>query len=82
MRIDGYGILTDRVTGRVLAEHDTKLCCHCGGQFQVVPGSGKTRGYCMACGDVTCGQQKCFEHAPFQRWLDSQEKPASRIFTG
>ena len=38
---------------------DCLCCCHCSKHFFVTPGSGKKRGYCMNCGQVTCGQKKC-----------------------
>ena len=36
---------------------ETRQCVHCGMHFEIVPGSGTRRGYCMACGGVTCGQK-------------------------
>ena len=53
---------------------DTKRCCHCGCHFTMVKGSGKTRGYCMECGDVTCGRSRCDSCLPFQKRLDLYEK--------
>lgn len=73
-KIAGYGIAVDRETGKTVDEHDCHQCCHCGGQFRVVPGSGKTRGFCLLCGQVTCGAQKCLEHFPFKKKLDLYEE--------
>lgn len=41
------------------AERDTLCCCHCGAHWEVVPGSGRTRGWCMKCMGVTCGREQC-----------------------
>ena len=54
-------------------EYDTRRCCHCGGHFAVVPGSGTRRGWCMSCGDVTCGAQACDACEPFESKLRRME---------
>lgn len=56
------------------AEADFLRCCHCGGQFQVAPGSGKQRGWCGRCGAVTCGGHACMDCLPVERRLDLKEK--------
>lgn len=38
---------------------DCLQCCHCAGHFFVCPGSGKKRGWCMNCSQVTCGRVAC-----------------------
>lgn len=73
-KVAGYGISIDRETGKTVDEHDSMQCCHCGHHFRVVPGSGKTRGFCMLCDGVTCGAPDCFEHFPFEKKLDLYEK--------
>lgn len=55
-------------------ERDTQQCCHCNQHFDVVPGSGKRRGYCMLCNKVTCGSPQCHEHFPFEKRMDLYEK--------
>ena len=55
-------------------EFDTKQCCHCGGHFNIVPGSGTTRGFCKLCMKVTCGQYVCCEHYPIEERLDDYER--------
>lgn len=57
--------------GNVVAE--TSQCCHCGGHFVIEPGSGKVRGYCARCGDVTCGLQRCDGCVPNEAWLENVE---------
>lgn len=42
-----------------VVERDTLSCVHCGGHWVVVPGSGRTRGWCMKCKGPTCGKQAC-----------------------
>jgi len=61
-KIAGYGVAIDRETGKTVDEHDSMQCCHCGHHFRVRPGSGKTRGFCLLCGGVTCGAQGCYDH--------------------
>ena len=58
--------------GRV-KEEDYNQCVHCGGHFQVVPGSGIKRGYCRNCMGVTCGKPECNPCLPFQKWMDLVE---------
>ncbi len=55
-------------------EFDYYQCCHCALQFQVTPGSGKTRGFCTRCGAVTCGAQKCDECIPWKQKFELIEK--------
>ena len=53
-----------------LVERDTLQCCHCGGHWMVIPGSGRTRGYCLKCAAVHCGGQGCWECRPYQKIVD------------
>lgn len=68
---NGYSISTGN---KGTIEHDTQMCVHCGQHFDVVPGSGKVRGYCMMCNGVTCGNHACLEHFPLERRMDLYEK--------
>jgi hypothetical protein len=49
---------------------DTIQCCHCGGHFEIVKGSGKRRGFCLGCQSMTCGSSECDPHIPFEAKLD------------
>jgi hypothetical protein len=51
----------------------TKQCCHCGGHFMMVKGSGKLRGWCMKCNEVTCGKFDCCKCVPFEKKLELVE---------
>ena|SRR5579863_8235138 len=51
----------------------TIRCCHCGGHFMVVRGSGKVRGFCRRCMKPTCGDPHCDPCAPFLARLDEAE---------
>ena len=53
---------------------DCLQCCHCGGHFYVCPGSGKRRGYCLGCGQVTCGRAKCDPCVHWQKKLELIEQ--------
>ena len=59
------------IKGGVL-EIDTLACVHCGGHWQVNPGSGKIRGYCARCNGPVCGPQ-CAECIPKERVLEMLE---------
>ena len=48
---------------------DTQQCCHCGRHFIVRRGSGRTRGWCLCCGKVTCGAPQCDACVPTERQL-------------
>jgi hypothetical protein len=53
---------------------DTLQCAHCGGHWQVQPGSGKIRGFCTRCMAPVCGAPNCFECVPFEQKMDLLEK--------
>lgn len=72
MRQDGAIIIASEY-GPV-REIPTHQCRHCGGHFTVIPGSGRTRGYCHRCDGVTCGAAACHPCRPFQAWLEQVEK--------
>ncbi len=52
----------------------TLQCCHCGGHFVSIKGSGKTRGFCLNCMGVTCGKLECNSCIPFGKKLEIMEK--------
>lgn len=51
----------------------TKQCPHCGGHFIMKKGSGKIRGFCMKCHEVTCGALGCCKCVPFEKKLELVE---------
>lgn len=59
-------------TGRL--ECDTVQCVHCGGHYQVQPGSGKRRGFCLRCAGATCGSASCMTCEPVEKKLARQEQ--------
>ena len=60
------------VEGREVAH--TLQCCHCGKHFISIRGSGKVRGFCLRCKQVTCGDPKCDPCIPFEKKLEIKEK--------
>jgi len=62
------GILVD---GKQVA--DTLQCVHCNGHFQIVPGSGTDRGFCLRCFGPTCGAKACDPCIPFEKKLEKIE---------
>lgn len=73
----GYITLTE--PGKTLFEADTLQCCHCSAHYQVVPGSGKIRGFCRNCMKPTCGKPECDVCVPFEKKLDEMERNDRRI---
>jgi hypothetical protein len=66
------------VDGQQVAE--TLQCIHCGMHWVVVHGSGKVRGYCLICREVTCGAEACNVHAPIEERLAYTEAIAGSDF--
>ena len=55
-------------------ERDAYLCAHCQLMCVVVPGSGKTRGFCLLCYSPTCGREECGTTCvPYEAKLEAQE---------
>lgn len=52
---------------------DTLQCVHCGGHFEVRPGSGKVRGFCQRCNGVFCGPG-CAKCVPTEQLLENIEQ--------
>ena len=53
---------------------NTMQCCHCGKHFVSVKGSGKLRGFCMRCHQITCGNPVCNVCTPFEKKMEEYEK--------
>ncbi len=70
-RPDGYAKIVD--PSGIKLEADTKQCCHCGGHFIPVKGSGKIRGWCRKCHAMTCGKLECCKCEPFEEKLKTME---------
>jgi hypothetical protein len=69
----GTTFLVDPVMGT--QEADTLMCCHCQHHWQVEPGSGKQRGWCLRCDQPTCGKAACEEKCvPFEKALEDAER--------
>lgn len=58
---------------------ETRQCPHCGMHFLSVRGSGKKRGYCMCCGKVTCGKERCDRCYPTEKMLEDIERHGNKI---
>ena len=78
-RVDGYGI-GQTADGKIV-ERDSLQCCHCNTHYFVSPGSGKQRGFCLLCMDVTCGRSACVLCVPFERRLAQIEQRERRART-
>jgi hypothetical protein len=61
-------------------ELDGAQCCHCMAHFAVKPGSGKRRGFCMLCNQVTCGRSMCDPCVPKMQQVENLEAGRDRFF--
>lgn len=58
---------------------DTVMCVHCGIHWEVIPGSGKRRGFCMFCKGVSCGAEYCMKDChPFEARVELSEAIAQK----
>jgi len=44
-----------------ITEQFTLRCVHCGFNWHVEPGSGRTRGWCFSCHGPVCGKEWCMK---------------------
>ena len=71
LRPAGHIWITD-LDGNV-SEYDTLQCAHCQGHWKVIPGSGRKRGYCLNCAQVTCGRPCCDVCIPIEQRIENIE---------
>lgn len=57
-KVGGEFIITDEAGSHTFA---SAQCVHCGVHWQVMPGSGRLRGYCYPCKGVLCGKEACMK---------------------
>ncbi len=66
-----------RAAGTILLDGkeigETLQCVHCGNHWQVLPSSGRKRGWCAICHGPTCGRTVCKLHIPFAAKLEYME---------
>lgn len=63
-----------------IVDADTLQCCHCGGHFEVVVGSGVERGFCKRCCGYVCGKPECMMFCvPRDQQLDNLEHGLPRL---
>jgi len=73
-RPSGEFAVTDRA-GKVLREGQTLTCVHCGGMWEVQPGSGRSRSWCFRCNGPTCGSRECSRTClPWERQMEIRER--------
>jgi hypothetical protein len=58
-------------------QFDTLQCCHCSQHFVIIPGSGRKRGFCRCCMQVTCGAEACDRCVPFEKQMEAIERAAA-----
>ena len=63
-----------------LVNKDTLQCVHCGGHWEVNPGSGKLRGFCLRCNGPFCGPG-CANCVPTEQLLENMEQGRPHDFT-
>jgi len=52
----------------------TLQCAHCGGHWQVIPKSGRRRGWCRSCDKPTCGARACLKCVPMEKQIEEIER--------
>jgi len=62
-----------------VVEREMVMCCHCGGHWLWVKGSGRRRGWCMRCSGCTCGQRACDACVPMERQIENMEAGRDRL---
>lgn len=72
MKVSGEITICDPGKDRPLEMIPTAQCCHCGGMWEIRPGSGRIRGWCTKCQGPVCGPG-CAECVPHERQLDNME---------
>ena len=60
------------------AIQDTLKCPHCGMPFQITPGSGKKRHFCMNCCAPTCNNPECYDCVPIEKKFEDMESGKKR----
>ena len=58
-------------------EKDTLQCVHCACHWNVEPGSGKKRGWCILCMGPHCGREACRTCTPFEKKLEQWDKESA-----
>lgn len=71
----GNALWTDPDSGTV--EKDTLQCVHCEAHWNVEPGSGRKRGWCVNCAGPHCGAEACHTCTPFEMKLAQWDKEAA-----
>jgi hypothetical protein len=55
-------------------ERDILTCAHCQYTWPLVPGSGRTRGWCRLCAGPLCGKRPCMTACvPYERMIERIE---------
>lgn len=75
MRVDGYATLTDRETGKITGETDTRNCAHCS-QIIHTPTNKKIEevsDFCRNCMKIHCLKPACFTCTPFLKKIEAEE---------
>lgn len=73
---DGAFFFTDQDT-KETTQYQSLQCKHCGGHWQLQPGSGKIRGWCKNCEGPLCGEKKCMSECKHHmQWVEEEEAKA------
>ena len=76
--------VSDPTQSQLRQQGVTMQCCHCGKHWNFVPGSGRQRGFCYHCMQITCGPacpsllspyalRENLDCLPWEKWFDLQE---------
>lgn len=82
MRVEqGYGVMTDVLTGQVIEEHNYFSCAHCSQKVPTKTLRSHDYSTCFICDDgkgrgLICKRPECQECIPFMKKIEEQEAVA------
>lgn len=66
-------LISTPIDGGPVVVSDTVQCVHCSRIWKWQVGSGKWRGFCLACNGFTCGTRRCDACVPIEQRLENME---------
>ncbi len=77
---NGTSIFRCVESGKEIAVFKSMKCLHCGFHWDVIPGSGRKRGWCQSCHGPTCGNPLCDPCVHYMQKLDNMEADRDLFF--
>ncbi len=77
---NGTSIFRCVESGKEIAVFKSMKCLHCGFHWDVIPGSGRKRGWCQNCNGPTCGSPACDPCVHYMQKIDNMEADRDLFF--